>query len=931
MFHPIRRGPTTSSSSWICHSCLRHGFSSFAALRTSIESSEAAATQPQPKLRTQKLSPVTSSAPSRGRTKRNRKRKTGLSPRAQLKIREHLAPNANRIKSNATLDQQPIRKIKFPTIPVKGPDHDPTIAQTLASIDNVPPSIKAAVGQASSSEKKSISNVPLHALKIATGSIAKQTEDNKSRSPASTPQLKDTLLSVLKDMPVNTGKSTKEDPANAKKPKKLPLPPQRRANSRKAERLEGPIKSIDVQDLDLRPIELNDQPAVPNLSYGLDRVLFNPGVYHLQDPRSRVFNFDPYLQNVMKVADFDFNALKAYITSSRDESLKSMAKEFGKKYVGSSSSMTASLAHFHFLLSQWRPISTSMISQGFPDRLRSFTLLQRKPSAIFLRYKDGSYAIDADKEFDTGNILALLGKSLEKLLTLSKDDYERYRKSSEGGVSTEERESPESFHYSTMGDLLMRSQLDAHDERLPGTGMFDLKTRAVVSIRMDVNNYERGTGYEIKSRFGEWESFEREYFDMIRAAFLKYSLQVRMGRMDGIFVAFHNVERIFGFQYISLAEMDQALHGENGSTIGDEEFKLSLALLIQVLDKATAKFPEQSLRIHFETRETTTPFMYIFAEPMTDDQITEIQETNKDSIEAFERETLGLHHEETSDASSDGPDPSQSPSAETSSSEQWSEIQAQVEDALKSDEHPADDRRSKGADSDEAKMDRIEHEVLAQHLNDVALTSQETQVPDEDAASTDNPSTSGGKADQVADGEDDPSSASLRTGAEPREAMEVDSHQDESSDDDRTKGDAERHGDKVWLDGVDEEQERLVADDKRDLLGMTLTVRNKVNSKYVTRPVKLSEQERWSVEYSLSEITSPVRAWSLYGACQTRRRKALGTDVEEDSDAAASFYVRRLREMSEKGREWRREQDAMMAKEGRVVMGGEEAPDGVSS
>ncbi len=89
----------------------------------------------------------------------------------------------------------------------------------------------------------------------------------------------------------------------------------------------------------------------------------------------------------------------------------------------------------------------------------------------------------------------------------------------------------------------MRSQLDAHDPRLPGTGMFDLKTRAVVTIRMDAQQYESTRGYEIRGRHGEWESFEREYYDMIRAAFLKYSLQVRMGRMDGIFVAFHNTER----------------------------------------------------------------------------------------------------------------------------------------------------------------------------------------------------------------------------------------------------------------------------------------------------------------------------------------------------------------------------------------------------
>ena len=295
----------------------------------------------------------------------------------------------------------------------------------------------------------------------------------------------------------------------------------------------------------------------------------------------------------MPVSEFDFTALKRYITSSKDRSLEALAREHSKKYVGSSSSMTGVLAHFHFLLSQWRPVNTAMLSQGFPAKVNTFTLLQRSPSAVFLKWQNGSYAIDADKEFDTSNILSMLGKSMEKLLTLSTEDYERYRKSKSDEISEEERSAPESFHYSTMGDFLMRSQLDAYDARLPGSGMFDLKTRAVVTVRMDVHKWQETSGYEIKGLRGEWESFEREYFDLIRAALLKYSLQVRMGRMDGIFVAFHNTERIFGFQYISLPEMDFAIHGQSETALGDQEFKLSIDLLNKILDKSTKRFPEQ--------------------------------------------------------------------------------------------------------------------------------------------------------------------------------------------------------------------------------------------------------------------------------------------------------------------------------------------------
>ena len=359
------------------------------------------------------------------------------------------------------------------------------------------------------------------------------------------------------------------------------------------------IDKIDASALSLQPIN-REQPPVPRLSYGLDRVLFNPGVYNLQDHRTQVYNFDPYLQTLMPVEEFDFNALKAYVTSSKDRVLTDLARGLGKKYIGSTSSMTGILSHFHYLLSNWREINVSSLSKGFSDPLRSFTQLSRTPNAAFLQWNDGVYAIDGDKEFASETILSSLGKSMEKLLTLEMDDFERYRKSNPGSISKEEKETPESYQYSTIGDFLMRSQLDAKDSRLPGNGIFDLKTRAVVSVRMDAENYEEMRGYQIKDRFGEWESYEREYFDMIRSVFLKYSLQVRMGRMDGIFVAFHNTERIFGFQYIPLAEMDMALHGQTDLALGDQEFKVSLDLFNKVLNKATERYPGQVGSIYLQ-------------------------------------------------------------------------------------------------------------------------------------------------------------------------------------------------------------------------------------------------------------------------------------------------------------------------------------------
>lgn len=499
----------------------------------------------------------------------------------------------------------------------------------------------------------------------------------------------DTLKDGIQDIPVR--RISAKGPAM--RPKLPSVPPrQQRARPRlsskidrstprkvvsvKTRPIKGPgidLKTVSANELKLVPIEKLQEP-VPSLSYGLERVLFNPGVYHLQDPRSRVFNFDPYLQTIMPVNEFDFNALKEYITSSRDESLLRIAKEEKKRYTGSTSSMTAALAHFHFLLSQWRPVNTGMLSQNFPVEFKSFTALQRGPSAVFLRYKDGTYAIDADKQYDTANILSMLGKSMEKLLTLSTEEFEKYRKENSDQISAKDRNEVETFNYTTIGDFLLRSQLDAYDPRLPGTGMFDLKTRAVVSIRMDTKEYEQGRGYEIRTRQGEWESYEREYYDMIRAAFLKYSLQVRMGRMDGIFVAFHNTERIFGFQYISLPEMDFALHGTEDTTIGDAEFKLSLEMLNRVLDKAIEKYPEKSLRLHFETREGQTPFTYIFAEPMEEEKIEEIQRTNRAEVLKFEQNILGLNQKTDEELLA------QKKNAE------WDELRAKVEASMEKDE-----------------------------------------------------------------------------------------------------------------------------------------------------------------------------------------------------------------------------------------------------
>lgn len=436
-------------------------------------------------------------------------------------------------------------------------------------------------------------------------------------------------------------KSTKaaEKPVNAKAGAKAgerthPTTKKRSRGGRKrATKADLGVESILPDQLSLEAVE-QENPENAKLSYGLDRVLFNPGVYHLSDPRTGVYNFDPYLASIMPVDQFDWNALKGFVSSSADTKLRRTTIAHGKKYCGSTSSMTSMLSHFHFLLSGWRPLSFENLSQSITPLSTNFVKYQRGPASSYAIFKDGVYSFDSDKEYDRETVLSMMGKSMEKLLTLPKEDFEKYRRTRSHLLSEEEKNADEVYHYTTLGDFMMRSQQDAYDPRLPGTGTFDLKTRAVVSIRMDMD-HAKSTGYEIRKRFGQWNSFEREYHDMVRAAFLKYSLQVRMGRMDGIFVAFHNTQRIFGFQYVSLEEMDAAIHGSNSRWVGDQEFKASLALLNDLMDRAAKRFPGQSLRILVETRPTTIPLTYFFVEPVTEEEIKQSNEETRRKAEAM--------------------------------------------------------------------------------------------------------------------------------------------------------------------------------------------------------------------------------------------------------------------------------------------------------
>ncbi|KZV62454.1 Pet127-domain-containing protein [Peniophora sp. CONT] len=369
---------------------------------------------------------------------------------------------------------------------------------------------------------------------------------------------------------------------------------------------------------DIEPV--NEMRPIARLAHGLDRALFNPGVNWLQDPRSRVFNYDPWLQKIPNVRDFAFERLPGFVKSSRDEDLWNLSRREGRKFAGSTSSLSGMLCHIYFLLSRDRHVDLSTLSRHMHVFPETFTPGQRMPATVILRHKDGVYATDSDSLLPGSaetNVLSWMGTMLEKFLTTEASTFSRYMRDSPNPAGPDTDNRREAYRYSMSPKMVMRSQLDAVDPRLPGRGVFDIKTRAAMSVRYDSKNWVENAGYLIRQLHGVTESFEREYCDLIRAAFLKYSFQARIGAMDGVMVAYHNTARVFGFQYIPLEEMDARLYG--APERGERVFGKCVQVLELLLETATNAFPGKSVRLLAEKYELDGS-LRLFVEPVADEE-----------------------------------------------------------------------------------------------------------------------------------------------------------------------------------------------------------------------------------------------------------------------------------------------------------------------
>lgn len=122
-----------------------------------------------------------------------------------------------------------------------------------------------------------------------------------------------------------------------------------------------------------------------------------------------------------------------------------------------------------------------------------------------------------------------LGKILERQYTMSSDDFRKILLK-EGHPEKKENDLKDfiddDYHrFMKLNDnIMLRSQIDCMRVNEKGeTEVFEIKTRAVAPIRYDITHYDLYFDYSVDSHKGVNNSYEREYYDLIRGAFLKYA------------------------------------------------------------------------------------------------------------------------------------------------------------------------------------------------------------------------------------------------------------------------------------------------------------------------------------------------------------------------------------------------------------------------
>ena len=117
-------------------------------------------------------------------------------------------------------------------------------------------------------------------------------------------------------------------------------------------------------------------------------------MHWIQDPRSQVYNFTPFVQQIPDIKDFAFDRLTPFMPSSRDTVMRNLALNQGKRFAGSTSSLTGLLSHIYYLMAPKCEFATSTLCDPFGKMvipLWVFFLFKREYNTEILKNNRKSY------------------------------------------------------------------------------------------------------------------------------------------------------------------------------------------------------------------------------------------------------------------------------------------------------------------------------------------------------------------------------------------------------------------------------------------------------------------------------------------------------------------------------------------------------------
>ena len=297
--------------------------------------------------------------------------------------------------------------------------------------------------------------------------------------------------------------------------------------------------------------------------------------------------------------------------------------------------------------------------------------------------------------------------------------------------------------------------------------------------------------------------------------------------------------------------------------------------------------------------------MYIFAEPMTEGQVEEIQNKSAEQILEFER-SIGLGSSNVT---------------REKTREEWQKIKAQVEaeteqDRLAEDVADVQDDKQIPDSASTSRQASAESNLLAKDFvgrdepsASYDLTAEQAIPEQEGFAKEDPPRGINISEEEVANWVTTKEVAERTTPT-----------RTELIGNTNTAGEAEDNSldptPRTILDSDNAATTTSSPTKRTPILGFTLTIRNRVNGQYVVRPENLTPDDTWSIEYSLDEIAGTNdRDMLIYSQVKRRRASELSFEKKAE-DKAFDHYRSLLAKYSEKGRDWRRKQDEIDASMG---------------